>query len=185
MPAEQNKTLISAPKGGIVEAIKGVGDVTGPLVDVISGTLLNKDTKFTLADQVTIGKNITFGPNCKSVSIGFGSYLGDDLYIDVPELVIGEYTTIHRGGTIHGYKACNIGHNCWVGQFVIIDSIGGTTIKNNVGIGAHSQLWSHMKFGMSFPVADGIARGPYWLKMMFGLLVIALFRQFMPKKDQC
>ncbi len=40
MPAEQNSTIINAAKGGIVEAIKGVGDVTGALVDVISGTLV-------------------------------------------------------------------------------------------------------------------------------------------------
>ena len=42
---------------------------------------------------------------------------------------------------------CKIGHNAWIGQFTIIDSIGGMTIGNNCGIGAHSQLWSHIKFG--------------------------------------
>jgi carbonic anhydrase/acetyltransferase-like protein (isoleucine patch superfamily) len=65
----------------------------------------------------------------------------------VEELTIGDYTTIHHGSTIHGIKT-KIGHNCWIGQYSIIDSLGGlTTIGNNVGIGAHSQLWSHMKFG--------------------------------------
>ncbi|MFN4150393.1 MAG: hypothetical protein ACK4IX_05575, partial [Candidatus Sericytochromatia bacterium] len=29
----------------------------------------------------------------------------------------------------------------------IIDSIGGMSIGNNCGIGAHSQLWSHIKYG--------------------------------------
>ena len=34
-----------------------------------------------------------------------------------------------------------------MGQFTIVDSIGGCTIGNNCGIGAHSQLWSHIKYG--------------------------------------
>ncbi len=108
---------------------------------------LNKETEFNISSGVLLGDDIVFGPNCKLISIGFGSFLGDDLYIDVPELYIGDYTTIHRGGTIHGYLPCRIGHNCWIGQFAIIDSIGGISIGNNVGIGAHSQLWSHIKFG--------------------------------------
>ena len=40
-----------------------------------------------------------------------------------------------------------IGHNAWIGQGTIIDSIGGTTIGNNCGIGAYSQLWSHIRYG--------------------------------------
>ena len=48
---------------------------------------------------------------------------------------------------IHG-KLCSIGHNCWIGPYTILDALGGRlTIGNNVGIGAHSQVWSHMKFG--------------------------------------
>lgn len=108
---------------------------------------LSSKTEFTIADRVGFGRNVTFGPNCRRVSIGFATELGDDLYIDVPELSIGDYVKIHRGGLIYGYQPCRIGHNCWIGQSTIIDSIGGTTIGNNVGIGAQSQLWSHIKFG--------------------------------------
>ncbi|MEN6461517.1 MAG: hypothetical protein ABFC94_09150 [Syntrophomonas sp.] len=107
----------------------------------------NINTRVSIADKVTLGKNIIFGSNCINICIGYGCFLGDDLYIDVPELKIGDYSTIHRGGTIHGYKQCSIGHNCWIGQYTIIDSIGGVQIANNVGIGASSQLWSHIKFG--------------------------------------
>lgn len=104
-------------------------------------------TSFDISSKVTFGNNIVFGDNCRNIKIGFGTFLGDNLYIDVPELVIGDYCRIHNNGVIHGYQSCRIGHNCWIGQNTIIDSIGGTTIGNNVGIGAFSQLWSHMKFG--------------------------------------
>ncbi|MBW4829370.1 MAG: hypothetical protein KZY61_03550 [Clostridiaceae bacterium] len=109
--------------------------------------IMNKNIKMSIEDKVKIGSNITIGPRCKRLEIGYGSFIGDDIYIDIPELYIGDYTTIHRGTTLHGYKNLYIGHNCWIGQYCIIDSIGGTKIGNNVGIGAFSQLWSHIKFG--------------------------------------
>lgn len=88
-----------------------------------------------------------FGPNCKNISIGHGVILRRDIYIDVETLHIGDYVTIHHGTVIHGKKVF-IGHNCWVGHYSILDGYGGELkIGNNVGIGAQSQLWSHMKFG--------------------------------------
>ena len=93
------------------------------------------------------GENVVLGRRCKKISIGVGCFLGRDIYIDVEELIIGDYVTIHHGTVIHGVKT-DIGHNCWIGHYSIIDSLAGhTRIGNNVGIGAHSQLWSHMKFG--------------------------------------
>lgn len=107
----------------------------------------NPETNFTIGDKSVFGDNVVFGPNCKSVEIGFGCYIGRDTYIDVEELVIGDYTSIHHGSIVHGIKT-QIGHNCWFGHYTIIDSLGGDTrIGNGVGAGAHSQLWSHMKFG--------------------------------------
>ena len=107
----------------------------------------NAATEFHLADRVQFGRNVVFGPNCRRVDLGFATLLGDDLYIDVPELSVGDYVKVHRGGLVYGYQPCRIGHNCWIGQSAIIDSIGGTSIGNNVCVSAHSQLWSHMKFG--------------------------------------
>jgi acetyltransferase-like isoleucine patch superfamily enzyme len=109
--------------------------------------ILNPQTQIIVQPKVSFGDNITIGKNTKVVEIGYGSFLGNNIYIDIPELSIGEYTTIHHSTTMHGYKYIRIGHNVWIGQFCIIDGIGGTTIGNNVGVGAHSQLWSHMKFG--------------------------------------
>jgi acetyltransferase-like isoleucine patch superfamily enzyme len=93
------------------------------------------------------GRNVVFGANCKTVTIGYGAFVGNDVYIDVEHLDVGDYLTLHHGSVLHG-KTCAIGHNCWIGQYCILDALGGRlTLGNNVGVGAHSQLWSHMKFG--------------------------------------
>ncbi len=86
------------------------------------------------------------GP-AKHIKIGDHCYIGDNVQIICDEFELGDYSKIHHDTNIHGYKPCRIGHNAWIGQFSIIDSIGGTTIGNNCGIGAHSQLWSHIKYG--------------------------------------
>lgn len=107
----------------------------------------NPKTNLIIGRNTVFGENVVLGPNCKQVEIGFGCYIGRDVYIDVEKLNIGDYTTIHHGAILHGIKT-QIGHNCWIGHYTIIDSLGGDTfIGNGVGVGAHSQLWSHMKFG--------------------------------------
>lgn len=107
----------------------------------------NPDCDVTVGERTRVAENVVLGPRCKRITIGYGCFLGRDIYIDVDELTVGDYTTIHHGSIIHGMKT-TIGHNCWVGHYTIIDSLGGNTILgNNVGVGAHSQLWSHMKFG--------------------------------------
>lgn len=86
------------------------------------------------------------GP-AKSIRIGDHTYIGENVQIICDDFEIGDYGKIHHDTNVHGYKPCRIGHNAWIGQFTIIDSIGGTTIGDNCGIGAHSQLWSHIKYG--------------------------------------
>lgn len=86
------------------------------------------------------------GP-AENIFIGDNTYIGHNVQIICDNFKIGDYGKIHHDTNIHGYKPCSIGHNAWIGQFCIIDSIGGTTIGNNCGIGAHSQLWSHIKYG--------------------------------------
>jgi acetyltransferase-like isoleucine patch superfamily enzyme len=109
--------------------------------------ITNPDMNFEVGERVRWGRDVTFGPNCKNVRIGHGAFFGHDLYIDVEELVIGDYFTMHHGGIIHGEKT-QIGHNCWIGHYSVLDSVGGSlTLGNNIGIGAHSQLWTHIKFG--------------------------------------
>jgi acetyltransferase-like isoleucine patch superfamily enzyme len=98
-----------------------------------------------------IGKNTFISPsailNGKNIKIGDGCYIGDNVQILVDDFELGDYCKIHNKTTLHGYKPMKIGHNAWIGQGTIIDSIGGTTIGNNCGIGAYSQLWSHIRYG--------------------------------------
>lgn len=109
--------------------------------------IMNNEMNCNFDKRIKWGENVTFGTHCRDVSIGFGGVIGDDIYIDVEEFHVGDYFTIHHGSVIHG-KKCVIGHNVWVGHYCILDALGGLLkLGNNVGIGAHSQLWSHMKFG--------------------------------------
>jgi len=107
-------------------------------------------------ENLVLGKNVVIEPtavirgvngNAQNIIIGDHTYIGHDVQIIVDNLEIGDYCKIHHHTNIHGYKPCKIGHNAWIGQYCIIDTIGGTTIGNNCGIGAHSQLWSHIKYG--------------------------------------
>jgi acetyltransferase-like isoleucine patch superfamily enzyme len=86
------------------------------------------------------------GP-AKRIVIGDNCYIGKNVQIICDDFMIGDYSKIHHNTTVHGYKPCSIGHNAWIGQMCIIDSIGGVKIGNNCGIGASSQLWSHIKYG--------------------------------------
>jgi acetyltransferase-like isoleucine patch superfamily enzyme len=107
-------------------------------------------------ETVEVGKGVYIDPSAKiqgvkgkgkSIKIGDHTYIGERVQIMVDEFEIGDYGKIHHDTNIHGYKPCKIGHNAWIGQFCILDSIGGLTIGDNFGCGAHSQVWSHMKYG--------------------------------------
>lgn len=108
------------------------------------------------ADNFTIGKNSYIeetavirgvNGNAKNIVIGDNCYIGTNVQIICDDFSLGDYSKIQHSTNIHGYLPCKIGHNAWIGQYSIIDSIGGTTIGNNCGIGAHSQIWSHIKYG--------------------------------------
>lgn len=101
--------------------------------------------KGTFIDRSVVFKGIS--TDYPKIKIGDNCYIGKDVQIICDDLEIGDYSKIHHHTNIHGYKPCKIGHNAWIGQYTIIDSIGGTTIGNNFGVGAHSQLWSHIKYG--------------------------------------
>jgi len=55
--------------------------------------------------------------------------------------MIRDFATIYPGCFFPGLGNLTIGHNFWLGANSIIDSQGGTTVGNNVGIGAYRQLW--------------------------------------------
>ncbi len=108
------------------------------------------------AENIKIGKNTVIEKNAvirgingkaKNIVIGDNCYIGEFVQIICDEFTLGDYSKIQHHTNIHGYKPCSIGHNAWIGQYTIIDSIGGVSIGNNCGVGAHSQLWSHIKYG--------------------------------------
>jgi acetyltransferase-like isoleucine patch superfamily enzyme len=129
--------------------------ISGKKMNILS---INKKTNMNniKVDELILGKNVHISEsasirglngNSKKIVIGDNTYIGDNVQIIIDELTIGDYCKIHHHTNIHGYKPLNIGHNAWVGQGTIIDSIGGVTIGNNCGIGAYSQLWSHIRYG--------------------------------------
>ena len=101
--------------------------------------------------DVKIGRNVIFGKNivfnCKRVRIGDGVIFQNNITINCDVFEIGDYGTIYTNCFFPGPGILKIGHNFWLGAGSIIDSQGGTTIGNNVGIGAGSQLWTHVAFG--------------------------------------
>ena len=101
--------------------------------------------------DVQIGKDVRFGRNVrirsKHVRIGDGCRIGDDVEIHSSEFVLGDFGTIYDRCFFPGPGRLVIGHNFWLGTGSIIDAQGGTTLGDNVGIGAYSQLWGHMKYG--------------------------------------
>lgn len=102
-------------------------------------------------DELIVGNNVIIEPNviinCKRLVLGDGVIIKSGTRIDMVDLVIGDYSKINDNCLLTGTDWCRIGHNCWIGHNSIIDSIGTTNIGDNVGIGAHSQLWSHIYFG--------------------------------------
>lgn len=108
------------------------------------------------AEEIVIGKNVVISETAvirglrgkaTRIEIGDNTYIGDNVQIIVDDFKIGDYSKIHHHTNMHGYKPLHIGHNAWIGQGTIIDSIGGVTIGDNCGIGAYSQLWSHIRYG--------------------------------------
>jgi acetyltransferase-like isoleucine patch superfamily enzyme len=83
----------------------------------------------------------------KKVVIGDFAYIGENTKILAPEFYLGDYSKLHQGCFGHGVEPLRIGHNCWIGGGVTLDSMGGLDLANGVGIGAGSQIWTHAQFG--------------------------------------
>jgi acetyltransferase-like isoleucine patch superfamily enzyme len=108
------------------------------------------------AEEAIIGNNVVIEPSAritgmngkaKKIVIGDNVYIGADVQIICEDLTILDYSKVHHHTNFHGDLPLKIGYNCWIGQYSIIDTLGGTTIGNNSCVGAHSQLWSHIRFG--------------------------------------
>jgi acetyltransferase-like isoleucine patch superfamily enzyme len=97
--------------------------------------------------------------NARQLFIGKGVVIEEDVVITgrngpaditriiVPEFRLGDYSKLHAFSYANGENPLRIGRNCWIGGNSVLDSMGGLDIDDNVGIGAHSQIWSHIQFG--------------------------------------
>lgn len=103
-----------------------------------------------LGRGVVIEENVTItglnGPMDRLV-LGDFCYIGEGTKIICPEFRLGDYSKLHASAFCHGYKPLRIGRNCWFGGNAVLDSVGGLDIDDNVGVGAQSQLWTHIQFG--------------------------------------
>lgn len=108
------------------------------------------------ADEIIIGKGVVVEEDvlitsrdgsAKKVILGDFCFIGRHTRIIVPEFSIGDYSKINAFSFAHGYKPLHIGRNCWTGGQIVLDSIGGLDIDDNVCIGANSHVWTHMQFG--------------------------------------
>jgi acetyltransferase-like isoleucine patch superfamily enzyme len=101
--------------------------------------------------DVQIGRGVRFGRhvefNCRKVRIGDGCVFMDNIVVNAEEFSIGDFGTVYSEAFFPGPGCLSIGHNSWIGKGAIIDAQGGTILGNNVGVGAYSQLWSHVRFG--------------------------------------
>lgn len=113
------------------------GDIRAKHVQIGRGAVVEKGV-------VICGKD---GGLADTVILGDYAYIGRDVTIRVPEFRLGHYSKLHEHGFLHGRLPLQIGRNCWIGGYCTLDSEGGLDIDDNVGIGAHSQLWTHIKFG--------------------------------------
>lgn len=81
------------------------------------------------------------------VVLGDHCFIGRETRIFAPMFSLGDYSKLNAFAFAHGELPLQIGRNCWFGGSVVLDSLGGLDIDDNVGVGAHSQIWTHIQFG--------------------------------------
>lgn len=108
------------------------------------------------ADELIVGKGVVVeegvlitgkSGKARRVVLGDFTFIGRHTRIIAPEFCLGDYSKLHMHSFGHGERPLQIGRNCWIGGNSVLDSMGGLDIDDNVGIGAHSQLWTHIQFG--------------------------------------
>ena len=59
----------------------------------------------------------------KKIHLGDHCYIGHHVQIICDDFSLGDYSKIQHNTNIHGYLPCHIGHNLWMGQYSIVDSL--------------------------------------------------------------
>ncbi len=106
--------------------------------------------ELSVGEGTVIHESATIGGkpgSAKRVVIGENCYIGAGVTILTPEFELGDYSKVHAYTYGHGEGALKIGRCCWIGGNVVLDAMGGLTLKDGVGVGSGTQVWSHVQFG--------------------------------------
>ncbi len=123
---------------------------------ITEGAFVIKDHVEIKAKRVYLGKNaqidshVAIGAltgDMQSFFMGDETYLGPHTQVKVPEFHMGDYSRIFQHGLCSGYAPIQVGHNCWIGQNSILNSVCALTLGNNVRMGGNSQIWTHVASG--------------------------------------
>jgi acetyltransferase-like isoleucine patch superfamily enzyme len=108
------------------------------------------------ARALSLGQDCRFGERtlisaingpADSVRIGDNVYIGDDVRILAPRVVIGDYCVIHHHVTVYGYSEVVIGACTWVGQGAILNCTAPLSIGRGCTISAMANVWTHFSGG--------------------------------------
>jgi acetyltransferase-like isoleucine patch superfamily enzyme len=94
-----------------------------------------------------IDNNVGFNQDMDNVSIGDHTEISEGVKIRVKGFSVGDYGRIHSEVVLYGQKECTIGHNCWIGQWCILNTKEKLEIGNNFRVGVQSQIWTHVASG--------------------------------------
>ena len=160
MSFERGNELVNYMKIIDFSVIKGahIGEnVTVECDEFINaGDFFIEDNTLIRAKKIILGSNARIEKDTKITPIrgemdlfimGDESLIGFNSQIMLPHFVIGDYSRLFSGALCSGYKPIVIGHNCWIGQATILNSIENLTIGNNVRMGGNSQIWTHVASG--------------------------------------
>jgi acetyltransferase-like isoleucine patch superfamily enzyme len=129
--------------------------VAGQRVKIGRGTTIGDNVRIR-ADEITIGRKCKIedrvvigwrGGNSKLFRLGDCCILSNDSRVLVSEFAEGDYGTLHNHLLVNGDASCTIGNNFWIAQNGILNANAPLKIRNGVGIGAYSAIWTHGKFG--------------------------------------
>jgi len=141
--------FVQSPEG--IEMTGGVNDWRQPVRP--DAHLVNHIDPSVVIDcpdvRIGVGVTIERGTRIKADKLRIGDFsrIGDHVTLIAPEITIGDYVRMSAQTYGGGRKALSIGHNCYFGRGVYLDSNGQLTIEDNVAFGAYSQVWSHCEFG--------------------------------------
>ena len=114
-------------------------------------TGIMRSVKKSIGRHVKIEKQCVFrsldGGPMKRVEIGDCTFIGEKTRVLIPSIRIGDYCKVHNHALFLGTESCGIGHNCWIGEYTVLNCHGQLEIGNNVAIGGNSHIWTHVRAG--------------------------------------